>query len=114
MFLVPALAIDRTPLKRPFVEGVVVGWVANLFIFRWLWQTFAAAQIGVVTTIGCWLLLSLVLSLYVGAFFEIVRAVRDWPAAPLIAGAAWVALDELRSVVLTGFPWALLAHTQAH
>ena len=33
---------------------------------------------------------------------------------PLIAALAWVALEYLRSILFTGFPWGLLGSSQYH
>ncbi|MBV9080053.1 MAG: apolipoprotein N-acyltransferase [Elusimicrobia bacterium] len=93
-------------------NGFLAGWIANLFIFEWLWPTFRAAKIDLATTFLCWTLLSAVLAVYFCLFSLFYASIpRSW-ARPWLAAAAWVALEEARTVVLTGFPWALIAHTQ--
>ncbi len=107
--LVPLLAQTRIS----FFRGLLAGFIANVIIFSWLWDTFHAARIGSVTTALVWCLLALVLGVYVGIFTWVVSFVRNAWLAPLFAGASWVCLESVRSVLLTGFPWALLSHTQA-
>lgn len=91
---------------------MLAGWIANLFIFFWLWKTFHAAGIHPVTTAGVWFSLAAVLSLYFGAFTAVAYLCRRSPYRPWMLAATWVALEHVRSVVLTGFPWATLAQTQ--
>ena len=70
--LIPLLSITKT--NNPFRVGLWAGFIANIFIFSWLWETFRAAQINTPTTIGCWLALALVLGIYFGLFFSFCTA----------------------------------------
>lgn len=109
--LVPILAfIDK---KNSFLPGVLCGFIANVLIFSWMWRTFNAAGIAKPTTIGVWLLLALILSLYFGIFNWGLVRINYSLRRIFFAGAAWVLLETIRSLILTGFPWALAAHTQA-
>lgn len=60
------------------------------------------------------LLLSLYVSLYLGAFcFLWVRLGSQNPLGRIVlAGVLWVSLEFARTYLLTGFPWAFLAYTQ--
>ena len=97
----------------PFQSGFFSLFTADLMIFGWLLPTFHTAHINLPTTIASWVALSAIVALYGGAFARFYVSV-PWPSVrPWLAAAAWVALDEVRSTILTGFPWALASHTQA-
>jgi len=69
-----------------------------------------------VTVVG-WILLCAYLALFFGAFGWVASRVSTghWPLATghWIIPAAWVALEYLRSHLLSGFGWNLLAYSQA-
>jgi apolipoprotein N-acyltransferase len=98
------------PLR--FFLGLITGFTANLLILNWLWKTFEAAHIGVPTTFACWILLSLVMGLFFAAFFFGYSYLPHHWSKPWFAAALWVALEHARSILITGFPWTLLAYSQ--
>ncbi|MCB4755663.1 MAG: apolipoprotein N-acyltransferase [Elusimicrobia bacterium] len=112
--LVPLLRLTVTHPKNAFACGLVTGLLANLIIFQWLLPTFKAANINVVTGLLCWVLLSAVLALYVVLFFSFYIQIPFSWLRPWLAGAMWVVLEDIRTHLLSGFPWALLGHTQAY
>ncbi len=66
-------------------------------------------------TIPGTVVLSLYCGLYIGLFgvaFRFARARFGWAGRCVGAASFWVCLEYLRAHVMTGFPWALLAHTQ--
>jgi len=60
------------------------------------------------------IVLILYLAIYFGIFGLIVSSIIHRPssAAPLIISSLWVVLEYLRSHLFSGFPWALLGHSQ--
>lgn len=112
--LTPLLIAAADRWRRNFFLGFLSGFIANLSIFFWLWPTFKAAKIGAWVTLGSWFSLSAILALYFGAFLAIYGLLPNTWWKSLLAGAAWVVLEEIRTRILTGFPWALFAHTQAY
>lgn len=65
-------------------------------------------------TFFCWVALSALLALYTALFVAAMSAISDTVWKPFVGGALWVTLESIRGVILTGFPWALLSHTQAY
>lgn len=62
--------------------------------------------------VPCPVLLGLYMGLYTGVFALGVRSVRGklhWTLAALWAGGLWAALEAVRGVMLTGFPWLVLS-----
>jgi len=103
--LVPWLVLVAVSSPRGAALGSLgVGLAVNVVLVSWLRHV----------TIAGWLALAFYLSLYYLAFGVIVRwarARRRWPLA-LLVPVAWTALEYLRSILFTGFPWFLLGHTQ--
>ncbi len=106
--LVPLLLIERPR----FLHGFIAGFVANLIIFFWLWKTFNAAQVGFPVTLISWLGLAGVLACYFGLFAEIYGRLPANVFRPLFVALIWALLELVRCKIMTGFPWALFAHTQ--
>src|SRR5438045_2170372 len=104
--LVPLFLIKPKNARAAWSWGLLSGSVGNFVIFSWLWKTFRAAEIAGPTTISIWILLSLMLGLYLGVFFWIYTAWENNPTRPWLGGCLWVALDFIKSHLLTGFPWA--------
>ncbi|MPZ72928.1 MAG: apolipoprotein N-acyltransferase [Nitriliruptorales bacterium] len=107
--LIPLLLLARScgvggqPVRSGFGWGLVAGLVFFLPLVVWLNRFGAAA----------WLLLALLQSVFVGGFVAVVAAWRERTWRPLVAVAAWVGFEWLRSnVPLGGFPWGVLAYTQ--
>lgn len=95
-----------------FLWGWFSGFVANLLVFFWVWATFQAAGIGVLVTFNCWVALALVMGLYPALFLLLLGFFPKKAFLPLVGGMLWIGLDIVKETILTGFPWALLSHTQ--
>ncbi|HEX4841056.1 MAG TPA: apolipoprotein N-acyltransferase [bacterium] len=99
------LAIRARPLSQAFGLGFVSGAVAFGIILAWI-RIFGVLP---------WVLLTAYLALFPAAFAAVSRWVipgrRAWQWV-WVAAAAWTALEYLRSVGVTGFPWASLGVTQ--
>ena len=113
--LVPLLLLTKSEKRfNPLTLGLLSGFVANLVLFSWLLTTFRAAGIALPISLFCWMALSAILALYFGLFTSFyAQCPASW-MKPWLAGAMWVALEHIRSYLLSGFPWALLGHTQAY
>lgn len=108
--LVPLLIPSENAWKPQFISGLLAGLTANLIIYFWFWKTFQAAEIGFLTTLGAWLMFSTLLSLYFAFFMVFYGKISHQWFSPWVAAALWVVLENIRGVILTGFPWALLGH----
>lgn len=95
-----------------------LGWISGLVAYAGLlyWVTIVMGQYGhlpLVATIPLWLLLSSWLALFHGlAAWLTVQGERFGIKSALLLPLAWVGADYLRSMLLTGFPWAMLGHSQ--
>lgn len=103
--LVPLLvAIHDLAPRQAFPVGFAAGLVGFGGLLEWI-RLFG---------LPAWILLTLVLAAYVGAFAAAYCAVaRGRPRALLWAAPlTWVAVEIVRSVGPLGFPWGLLGLTQ--
>jgi apolipoprotein N-acyltransferase len=114
--LVPLLlSIDKDNLRLSFMRGFVAGIVAWLGTIYWV--VVAMNQYGglnIPVSILILVLFVLYLSLYMG-FFTLSCAYCERSASvPLYLTAApvWVILEYARGIVMTGFPWSYLGHSQ--
>jgi apolipoprotein N-acyltransferase len=114
--LVPLLyAIEGKGLYRSFQLGFLTGIISFLGILYWIVvavHTYGNVSLFLSTSIL--LLLVIYLSLYIGAFTYLNRLIqmRSGLQAILFVPLLWVALEYLRSFLLTGFPWANLSYSQ--
>jgi apolipoprotein N-acyltransferase len=114
--LVPLFySIEGKGLYHSFKLGFFTGFVSFLGILYWI--IVAVHTYGNVPFILSGLILLLLviyLSLFTGAFTFLTRLIqtRSGIQTILFTPILWVALEYLRSFLLTGFPWAYLGHTQ--
>ena len=114
--LVPLLrAIDKDNLLLSFKQGFAAGVVAWLGIIYWVVVAMNRyGGINIPVSILILLLFVLYLSLYLGIFALSCAFLekRTSISAYLFAAPLWVLLEYARGVVMTGFPWAFLGHSQ--
>jgi apolipoprotein N-acyltransferase len=104
---------DATP-RTAFRIGVTCGVTAYSIILYWI--NIVVTQYGHlpwVVSVPIYLLLVLWLALFYGFAVLISRlgeqaGIKSAFSLPI----AWIAFDFLRSFLLTGFPWAMLGHSQ--
>ncbi|MDH4228208.1 MAG: apolipoprotein N-acyltransferase [Nitrospirota bacterium] len=111
--LVPLLlAVNgETSLRRTFLLGWGAGTVAFLVSMGWVVQVMRTfGGLPWLLAAAAALLLAAYLGLYLGAFALGVRLVERRTPVPvaLFAPLWWVALEYLRTSLLTGLPWNLL------
>jgi apolipoprotein N-acyltransferase len=114
--LVPLLfAIrDKNPAKASLV-GLVFGFVAFVGILYWtVYPVSVYGRISTVLAVLFMLLLVSYISIYSALFAAFVAWTRKRFGLSVFISApvAFVSLEYLRSVVITGFPWGFLGHTQ--
>lgn len=118
--LYPLAWIALTPLllvmkQRPFASGFVCG--CSFFGAVLYWVNIVMTTYG-----GLNLLFSLLAYLFLIVYLALYFAAASWLACRfesqfklpylLTLPVLWVALEYLRSLLLTGFPWALLGYSQ--
>lgn len=114
--LVPLFfSVEGKGLRRSFELGFLTGIIAFLGILYWI--IVAVHTYGNVPLIPSGLILLLLvgyLSLFIGAFTFLTRLIqiRSGLRTLLFTPLLWVALEYLRSFLLTGFPWANLGYSQ--
>jgi len=114
---VPLVVLARG--ARPgdaFRQGFLAGLVASLGTFHWIVvvvHTYGHAPLAF--AILTLVLLSAYLALYPAAWAAgVARLTRRGDVFAIVLGACfWVALELLRTYLISGFPWALLGNSQA-
>ncbi len=124
---VALLILAFPPFDQPWCAWVaLVPWLRLLegararAAFWWSWAVGFGFFLGSIwwlthVTVFGWLALCAFLALYFGAFGALARSAlrRSRPAAALaILPAGWMLLEWLRSRLLSGFGWNLLAYSQ--
>jgi apolipoprotein N-acyltransferase len=100
--------------RRALWLGFVASLVAHSAILHWIYVvtvTYGHAPV----IVG--LLAPVLLAIYIAGFGAVfawgfARFGRTGLASPLAAALLWTALDHLRAVLFTGFPWATLGYAQ--
>jgi apolipoprotein N-acyltransferase len=114
--LVPLFySIEGKGVRLSFELGFLTGIITFLGILYWI--IVAVHTYGNIPLIPSGLILLLLvayLALFVGAFtcFTRFTQIRSGLQTMLFTPVLWVALEYLRSLLLTGFPWANLGYSQ--
>ncbi len=98
-----------------FKLGFLTGLVSFLGILYWIIvAVHTYGNVPLIPSALILLLLVVYLSLFIGAFTFLIRLVqiRSGLQTILFTPLLWVALEYLRSFLLTGFPWANLGYSQ--
>jgi len=113
---VPLLfALDGKELLESFGCGFLTGFASFLGALYWI--IVAVHTYGYIPVVPSGLILLLLvgyLSLFYGVFALIHHFLRQrlGSQAVFFAPFVWVSMEFLRSFFLTGFPWAMVGHTQ--
>jgi apolipoprotein N-acyltransferase len=114
--LVPLFySLEEKNLLSSFFLGYLAGFISFLGILYWIVvAVHTYGNIALLPSILILLLLILYLSLFFGTFTLLVHLVRQRFGSRMliVAPFLWVALEYLRSFLMTGFPWAYLGHSQ--
>jgi apolipoprotein N-acyltransferase len=100
--------------RRAAVWGFAAALAAHAAILHWLWIVsvvygHAHPLVGVLGPLG----LGAYIALFTAVFASVAGAGPGvGPASPFVLAALWTGLDQLRSFVFTGFPWATLGYAQ--
>jgi apolipoprotein N-acyltransferase len=113
--LVPLLvALRNLSLKDGFILGFCAGLAHYLTLVYWLANTMNTyGHLPMYLCLPALLLLSAILALYVAVFSMFVSRLCPTPftcfaTTPFV----WVALEYMRTLLFTGFPWELLGYSQ--
>ncbi|MCF8069335.1 MAG: apolipoprotein N-acyltransferase [Desulfobacterales bacterium] len=107
-------AIKGLSVKNSFRVGLITGMVHYISLLYWLVHTmntygYLPIWLGIIILV----LFSFYLALYVACFSMAIPFLCKKPLLFIATGPAlWVLLEHARSYLLSGFPWALLGHSQ--
>jgi apolipoprotein N-acyltransferase len=108
-------SIEGKGLYPSFKLGFLTGFISFLGILYWIViAVHTYGNIPLVMSVLILLLLVAYLSLFIGAFTLLTRfiQIRSGLQNFFFIPITWVALEYLRSFLLTGFPWANLGYSQ--
>jgi apolipoprotein N-acyltransferase len=107
-------ALEKKTAGQRFRLGYLTGIFCSLGIYYWV--TYSMRHYGGMNAINSFSILFLMvfyLALYFGVFAWLWGMYPPTGFFPLLwAPAVWVVLEFIRAHLLTGFPWALLGHSQ--
>ena len=108
------LACGRKSAGKAFKLGFVSGIAAYAGILYWINIVVTTyGKLHPVVSFIVFMILVVYLAAYVGVFMYLVRKAEEKGVPVLLSfPVLWVALEYLRSFLLTGFPWASLGYSQ--
>lgn len=113
--LIPLLySLRRLSFTAALLAGLLAGFVQHVGLLYWVTHVVVHyGKLPMAMGIPVMMMLALYLSLYTGLFaggtvFFRNRGIPAVVAAPLL----WTVLEYAKSMLLTGFPWENLAHSQ--
>jgi apolipoprotein N-acyltransferase len=115
--LVPLFkALDEKPPGQRFRLGYLTGILCSLGIFYWVTHSMRHyGGLNPITSFSILFLMVFYLALYFGVFSWLWGF---YPAKGFFslfwAPSVWVGLELIRARLLSGFPWALLGHSQSN
>ncbi len=115
--LVPLFILIRNKRKLPaFLYSLAVGVIFYLVTIFWITTTLI--EYGGIHPIPAFLINAL-LALYLALYFALFGLIFSWIStkksltmALIISPFLWVVMEFLRSVIITGFPWNMIAYSQ--
>jgi apolipoprotein N-acyltransferase len=113
--LVPLLlALRKAHWRQGLTIGFSAGWVHYLGLMYWTTHTMHVyGHLPLYQSVFILLLFAGTLALYTGLFGLLLTRMKPRPwQLPVVAPMVWVAVEMLRSVLFTGFPWELLGYSQ--
>jgi len=112
--LVPLLnGIQTVTPSHAFKLGVASGLAHYLTLIYWIIVVLQHyGNLHFLIALLSLLLLSLYLSLYLGLFSMLTSRLKGSLFSPVFMACYWVALEYLKTRLMTGFPWCLLGYSQ--
>jgi apolipoprotein N-acyltransferase len=113
--LVPLLAaIANLSIRESFRIGFITGLVHYLSLLYWVVPVMRTyGYLSLYLSVAILFLFAAVLALFPAVFSMALAAIGSTPVRCLITmPLLWVALEYIRTFIFTGFPWALLGHSQ--
>jgi apolipoprotein N-acyltransferase len=113
--LIPLFAaIANLSVKKSFRIGFIAGLIHYLSLLYWVVPVMRTyGYLPLYLSITILFLFAAILALFPAVFSMAVAAMGRSPARCLITMPLfWVAVEYIRTYIFTGFPWALLGHSQ--
>ena len=112
--LVPLfLSLDENSFSKSFKMGLISGLTHYLSLIYWITVVLGHyGNLGVLASLGPYLLLCLYLALFPAFFAALCKKFILYPLGLFWISSLWISLEYVRSNFLTGFPWCLLGYTQ--
>ena len=93
--------------------GLISGLTHYLSLIYWITVVLGHyGNLGVLASLGPYLLLCLYLALFPAFFAALCKKFILYPLGLFWISSLWISLEYVRSNFLTGFPWCLLGYTQ--
>lgn len=113
--LVPMLyAIEGASFRESFRAGFIAGFTGYAAILYWIVIVMTTyGHLPLMVSIPLWLLLAAFLGIFTGLSSSVTSFAEEHGIkSAFMLPVSWVACDYLRTYIFTGFPWAMLGHSQ--